>query len=273
MARRKNIPYTIPYRVIAPLLLVLVSIGLLVMILKGFFTSYPYFNITKVTVKGIDQDAYAGFTRALYNKNIFSQNLAALKKQLEQEIPDVLCLFIERRLPGELLISLKKRTAIAQVKFLRFHPIDESGLLMQAASDIAFSNLPIILGIEYKAQKGAAGKYYSISEARNALGLIQEKNNSALLQGYSITKVKLAKEKVNSFFLIEQNNSLSTEVEVKFDPQKPYEAVHVLGLLLVKRKNALPVFLEGRSVLGNIEYIDLTNTHSPIVLEKKEKRK
>ena len=52
-------------------------------------------------------------------------------------------------------------------------------------------------------------------------------------------------------------------VEVKFDPEKPVETIKVLALLLLKR---------GLSI-GNLEYIDLKNLNSPVLLEKKEKNR
>ncbi len=280
MARRKNKNFTLPVTIVVPFVLSLICSGLFIMILRTFFSRYPYFNVSKVSVRGIEEGGLFEFKRSLLGKNIFSYGFTNLKKQVEEAGGGIVCVSIERRLPGELLFTLRKRVTVAQIKFFRFHPVDESGMLMPGASDIAYEGLPVIFGLESKTQKGNLEKYYSVSEARNALTLIQQKNNSPLLRNYVITKINLRKQKMSSFFIIENsheplpplvNNSFSRqEVEVKFDPQKPTETINVLGLLLEKRKNMPEVSLSRQDSLCNIEYIDLTNTNSPIVLEKKE---
>ena len=143
---------------------------------------------------------------------------------------------------------------------------------------MAFEGLPVIQGLAYTLQKANA-KYYSLEEARKAIILIQEKNNLASLKEYTLLKITLAKQKTSTFILSEnflmkdlsKNVLAKAQVEVKFDPLKPVETIRVLGLLLSKRKLAAFSQGENKDSLGGIEYIDLTNTNTPIVLEKKAK--
>lgn len=278
MPRRKNRSYTIPGKLVASLILTAISISLFFLLLKVFFNRYPYFNISKVSIIGVDEGPYSSFRQKLIGKNIFTLDLSRLKKQIEQEVGDSECVAIERRLPAELRVSLRKRVAAAQVKFLRFHLVDESGALMPGASDLAFEGLPVIQGLAHTPQKANA-KYYSLEEARKAIILIQEKNNLPSLKEYTLLQINLARQKTSTFILSEnflmkdlsQNVLAKAQVEVKFDPLKPVETIRLLGLLLSKRKFAAFAQGQGKDSLGGIEYIDLTNTNTPIVLEKKAK--
>ena len=278
MPRRKNRSYTIPGKLVASLILTAISISFFFLLLKVFFNRYPYFNISKVSIIGVDEGPYSSVRQKLIGKNIFTLDLSRLKKQIEQEAGDSECVAIERKLPAELRVSLRKRIAVAQVKFLRFHLVDGSGVLMPGASDVAFEGLPVIQGLAYTLQKANA-KYYSLEEARKAIILIQEKNNLASLKEYTLLKITLAKQKTSTFILSEnflmkdlsKNVLAKAQVEVKFDPLKPVETIRVLGLLLSKRKLAAFSQGENKDSLGGIEYIDLTNTNTPIVLEKKAK--
>ena len=81
-------------------------------------------------------------------KNIFSQELSLIKRQIEEELGDVECRAIQRRLPGELILFLRDRSALAQLKIRPFYPIDASGMIMDNPSDLAFPLLPVILGLE-----------------------------------------------------------------------------------------------------------------------------
>ena len=278
MPKRKNKAISVPGKIIVLVSLVAVSILLFFLMLKNFFNRYAYFNINKVTIVGVNESAYRSFARRLFGKNIFSVDLGRLKNQVEQETGDSECVRLERRLPGELRFTLKRRIAIAQVKFLRYHCVDESGMLMAGASDIAYEGLPVIQGLEYKFQQANA-KYYALEEAKKILVLIQEKNRMHSLKDYTIIRINLAKQKTSSFFIAEntlpddlsKDNFSKAQIEVRFDPDKPVETIAVLGLLLEKRKASGNAKKEGKGSLAGIAYIDLTNTFSPVVLEKKDK--
>lgn len=278
MPKRKNTTTKVPGKLIVLVSLVAVSIFLLFLMLKNFFNRYAYFNINRITIVGVNESAYRSFAQRLFGRNIFAVDLARLKNQVEQETGDSECIRLERRLPGELRFTLKRRIAIAQVKFSRYHLVDESGMLMAGVSDIVYEGLPVIQGLEHKFQQAHA-KYYALEEIRKMLILIQEKNRTRSLKDYTIIKINLAKQKTSSFFIAENtlSNNFSkdifskAQIEVRFDPEKPIETIAVLGLLLERRKASVNDKKEDKDSLAGIAYIDLTNTVSPVVLEKKEK--
>lgn len=265
MPRRKSRNYKPPVTFIAICILVAAVSVIFAFALKMFFMRYPYFNITKVSIYGVDESRYADFKRRLIGKNIFSLDLITLKDHIEQEQQDAQCISVQRRPPGELLFFLKKRIPIAQIKLLRFHLVDDSGAISLKASDLAFADLPIILGLQDKPQKLQSKKSFPPIELRNVIALLKEKNNFSSLNDYTITKIHISADRADALYLAEnftksaalKNTSAIEPVEVKFDLDKPAETVRVLGLLLRKR------------ALRDIEYIDVKNINSPVILEKK----
>lgn len=264
MPRRKNRNYKVPLKAAVSCAIVLAIGTVTAFTLKMFFMRHPYFNIARVSIQGAQDLPYADFKRRLIGKNIFSLDLAALKKQIEAEQENVRCTHLQRRLPGELLFSLEKRIPVAQIKLLRYHLVDNLAQVMPYASDLAFADLPVISGLQVKMQ---GKKFYPCAELQNAIELIKEKNGLSSLSAYKITRIHIAEDKTNSFYLLEDSSGEESEknaparmpVEVKFTLDKPAETAKVLSLLLKKRP------------LRIIEYIDLKNTDSPVILEKKEK--
>ena len=250
--------------------LVLILAGAIVSVraLEAFFSRNACFNINKVSIEGMEDGAYSEFKRGLLGKNIFLQNLGRLKKQIEDVSGLGECLFIQRKLPGELLFFLKKRIPVAQLKLSRFYLIDESAVIMPGASDLAFEGLPLILGLENRLTR---------PELKMAVRLVQEKNNFSSLNDCRITRISLSRQSASTFYITEnfkQSDLLKSgapkpQIEVKFDPGKPEETIKVLGLLLNKRKASHRESGLDLSLLENIEYIDLKNTDSPTLLEKK----
>ena len=255
---------------------------ILAAVLKAFFYHYPYFNISRIVIKGAEEDKYAGFkahfTSRLMGKNIFSQKLSSIKREIEEELGDVECRAIQRRLPGELILFLNDRSAIAQLKLGRFYPIDASGMIMDNPSDLAKPFLPVILGLEDAIERPKKGKLCSVLELKKAIELIERKNSAPNLGDYLITRVSLNRNKTNSFFIIKKypvedvskKMYPQKEVEVKFDLDRPGDVVDVLALLLDKRKG-LSAMPSGGRALENVEYIDLKDPDSPAVLETKKK--
>lgn len=302
MARRKTKNFKIPFKLIGILLFFISSILISAALLKAFFCRYPYFNINRIVIKGVEEDKYAEFkvhfTSRLMGKNIFSQKLSLIKRQIEEELGDVECRAIQRRLPGELILFLRDRLAIAQLKLGRFYPIDASGMIMDNPSDLAHPFFPVILGLEDEIESPKKGKLCSVLELKKTLLLIERKNSAPHLGEYLITRIKLAKNKTSSFFIIQRDmlsygeRSRTTpppgkgsiekypaedvsrktypnkEVEVKFDLDRPGDVINVLALLLDKRKGLSDVS-SGAQALADVEYIDLKDPDLPAVLETK----
>lgn len=264
MPRRKDREHKIPLKIIVSCAIVLAIGAIAAFTLKMFFTRHHYFNISRVSMQGAQESSYADFKRRLIGKNIFSLDLKALKRQAEAEEENVRCALVQRRLPGELLFVLEKRVPVAQIKLLRYHLVDNLAQIMPYASDLAFADFPVIYGLQDRIQ----GKKSSPSpELEKAVELIKEKNSISALGAYKITRINIAADKTSSLYLLEESasgESLKSAfapalVEVKFILDKPGETARVLALLLKKRP------------LQAIEYIDLKNTDSPVILEKKEK--
>ena len=284
MARRKTKNFKIPFKLIGISLSFISIILISAAVLKAFFYHYPYFNISRIVIKGAEEDKYAGFkahfTGRLMGKNIFSQKLSSIKREIEEELGDVECRAIQRRLPGELILFLSDRSAIAQLKLGRFYPIDASAMIMDNPSDLAKPFLPVILGLEDAIERPKKGKFCSVLELKKAIELIERKNSAPNLGGYLITRVSLARNKTSSFFIIKKypvedvskKAYPQKEVEVKFDLARPGDVVDVLALLLDKRggSSAMPF---GGQALENVEYIDLKDPDSPAVLETKKNEK
>ncbi|OGX23158.1 MAG: hypothetical protein A3J51_05085 [Omnitrophica WOR_2 bacterium RIFCSPHIGHO2_02_FULL_45_21] len=293
MAKRKNKNYIFLGKLLLLLLLIVVCIMAALSMLKAFFAGSSYFTITRVAIEGLGPlettalpEETKRFLTGLVGKNIFSQNLKAIKKQIEASA-DIECILISRRMPGELVFKLKKRIPLAQLKLTRYHLVDPAGILIAGASDAAYGNLPVILGLENKNSQGEAQQYYpGTPELSLALELIKEKNNAPAMTHYRLTRVHLLNHKASSFFIVEnfpesgliKKNTPLVQMEIKFDLQRPVETIRLLGALLdklqapgnprVPRREQ-----EGVSPLEGIEYIDLRNTDSPLVMEKKKNKR
>ena len=284
MAKRKNKNFKIPLKFVGIVLFFISIVLIATALLKAFFYRYPYFNINRIVIKGVEEDKYAEFkahfTSRLIGKNIFSRELSLMKRQIEEELGDVECLAIQRRLPGELILFLRDRSAIAQLKLGRFYPIDASGMIMDNPSDLVFPVLPVILGLEDEIESPKKGKLCSVLELKKTIELIERKNSASNLGDYLISRVNLAKNKASSFFIIKkylvEDVSKKTypkkEVEVKFDLDRPGDVINVLALLLDKRKDLSDISSGGDSLTG-VEYIDLNDPDSPAVLETKKNEK
>jgi cell division septal protein FtsQ len=269
MLRKKNKNYRLLVRFIVICISVLAGCAISVAMLKRFFAKAPYFNITKVNVLGVEESLYSGFKRRLIGKNIFSQDLRALKTQIEQEEPDIKCISIQRIPPGEVVFILKRRLPLAQIKLVRFHLVDDEASILPQAQDLAFEKLPIIYCPADISKMLQGKRPYPAAELRSVIELLKEKNNLPALNDYAITKIHILTQRAHSFYLVEnftkeqseRNSSPLLPVEVRFDLDKPAETARVLALLLKK------------TPLSNIEYIDLKNVNSPVILERKEKGK
>lgn len=299
MARRKTKNFKIPFKLIGISLSFISIILILAAVFKAFFYHYSYFNISRIVIKGAEEDKYAEFkkhfTGRLMGKNIFSQKLSLVKRQIEEELGDVECRAIQRRLPGELIVYLSDRSAVAQLKLGRFYPIDAGAVIMENPSDLANPYLPVIAGLEDAIESPRKGKLCPAPELKKVIELIEQRNSSPGLSGYLITKVSLAKNGTSSFFIVHKDESPGVmekspvkkhpsgdalkksypikEVEVKFDLNRPGDVINVLALLLDKRANSSGA-LSALRPLADVEYIDLKDPDSPAVLEtKNEKQK
>lgn len=279
MAKRKSKEPKIPVKLLVSLAFFAAGILGAWGLARVFLTGHPYFNINKVSVEGAEGERYLELRQRLIGKNIFSQDLYALKKQIEQWPSDTECVAIRRRLPAELLFTLKKRVAIAQLKLGRFYPVDYAGVIMGRPSDISIGVLPVILGMEEKSQKAKGARSYSLRDARLAIELIRQKADTAALSDYKITKIDVRGQKASSFFIVrnftaqgmKMNAVSNPEAEVRFDLDKPQETIKMLALVIARRRNLPSALQEGVSPLAGIEYIDLRDVSSPVVLEKKNK--
>lgn len=271
MAKRKNYKASVGF--ISILFFVLLVIGVSIGLFKVFLNKYPYFIIQTLTLEGDKElcsklHSYLG--KKLLGENIFYIKLESLKKQIEEELANVECRSIERKFPNEVVISLALRVPVAQLKLLRFYPVDSTGMIIGNPSDLAFGNIPVILGIEDKIQKPKIAKTYSFFELKLALNLIREKNSIKDLDNYRLTKVSFTKTGDVSFFIIDNSNdsfkdkiaASISQIEIKFDPQELNKTLRVLGLILGKQ----------HSSLENIEYIDLKNPSTPVFMEKKKNK-
>lgn len=265
MPRKRDRDYKVTFKVIVPCAIILAIGTVAAFALKMFFMRHHYFNISRVSIHGAQDSPYADFKRRLIGKNIFSVDLKGLKRQIEAEQENVRCAFVQRRLPGELLFFLEKRTPVAQIKLLRYHLVDNLAQIMPYASDLAFADFPVILGLQDKMQ--GRNSYAACPELERAVELLKEMDNIPALSAYRITKINFSSDRTNSLYLLEESSggeslsgvSRAAPVEVKFSPDKSIETARVLALLLKKRS------------LQTVEYIDLKNIDSPVILEKKEK--
>ncbi|MGE4357640.1 MAG: cell division protein FtsQ/DivIB, partial [Candidatus Omnitrophota bacterium] len=109
------------------------------------------FRLSEVYVKNhitlTGKDAFE-FTRLNPGINIFALEISALAKEISRRHPEYEDVVVKRIVPNTLIVLLKERTPIVQIKMVKFYPVDKNGFIIPYGKDIPYDNLPIVMGID-----------------------------------------------------------------------------------------------------------------------------
>jgi len=130
---------------------ILISVVSVIFLLLGIYATSPYFHINSIIVLGnskITPEEIESKLNVLLDENTF---LADKKKIKDIYISDpyIESIEIKSKFPSTLIFNIKKRQAVATVKFSGgFLIIDENAAVLESTQEISKTVKPLISGIE-----------------------------------------------------------------------------------------------------------------------------
>jgi cell division septal protein FtsQ len=185
--------------------------------------------------------------KKILGENIFLVDLVSLKEKIEIMHPEFKEILVRRALPNRLLVQVKRRNPVMQVKSDKFYLIDEEGVVLPSPKTFADDELPVV-------GQGAA----SINMAKHSQNSSQGVNKALLLIKEMTLNKRLAKYKIKIIDITDQRNiSFFIDignVEVKIGDTEFGKRLDTLAALLGQL---------GEDI-GRVKYIDL-RFEDPIV--------
>lgn len=133
---------------------------LVISLAKAFLYRSDYFRLRAVEIKGafvdqsITQSVTNEFFRQYKGRSIFEISLKGVHKYLATQYPDASDIAVTLALPDKVVIYLKFRRAIALVgSIYRQYPVDEDGYVLPRVDQRIARSLPVISGIDIKAEE------------------------------------------------------------------------------------------------------------------------
>ncbi|MFN7169930.1 MAG: cell division protein FtsQ/DivIB, partial [Candidatus Omnitrophota bacterium] len=146
---------------------------------------------------------------------------------------------VKRILPHKLLVVLKEREPIMQIKMSKFYPVDKNGFIIPYAKETPYANLPVILGVE--PGEITLNNFSNSLRIKKAIEIID-----ALIKGNFSWRVRVAK--INLSSLNDISFFLDDGVEVRFGALVKKEKFERLSQVLeeIKIKALSPGFIDLR---------------------------
>jgi cell division septal protein FtsQ len=229
-----------------------VIVGSLLLLIGGYryLITAPYFAVEQITVKGVKQippEQVIRQSRLKINENIFSVDLAQVKKRLETH-PWIEQASVHRILPRSLKIEIKEREAVALINLENLYYLDKNGEIFKKVSREESLNFPVITGIT-QSELSSAGRQDTEDLLGKALTLLDLASGKGWLRRSNISEINIDPELGLSIF------TADNAAQIK------------LGLDHLSRKwshlQRLLPFLQAR--IRTIRYIDLNYQKMAVV--------
>lgn len=229
------------------IIILLAAIGIGLERLKYLFADSDYFIIKTVDIRFYNEDgvlrnvSLGDITDGkIVGANIFLVDLVDLKDKIENAHPEFKNVLVKRTLPNKLIVQVKKRKPVMQIRSDRFYFVDEEGMLLPAVKSFPEQNLPVIAGIRTKI-KLTGFTAPQKQDVDNALLLIRAMADNKRLSKYQIKMIDITDIRNISFFLDTDN------VEIKIGDSEFTKRLDVLAI----------VFEQLGSDIAKVKYIDL----------------
>ncbi|MBI3990572.1 MAG: FtsQ-type POTRA domain-containing protein [Candidatus Omnitrophica bacterium] len=161
----------------------------------------PEFDIKKVEIK----DSGQGLNKLqkevewIIGRNIFYLDLKYVSDKLQKGHPEISEARVIRRFPNEIVIELKLKRPLAQVRAGRHYLIGDGGVVLPpGGSDLPYQNLPYILGTNVKPARLRVGE--RLQNTERIFKFIQVTQGKRLPPGCVITALDLSNPKEVTFF-------------------------------------------------------------------------
>jgi len=214
------------------------GIALLVLLgfsLNSFLFASDYFNVTEIEV--IDQEpdnlSYP-LARIKDNPNIFKIDLEKIAYNIERDYSDIQKAIVNRVLPNKLVIEILRRRPVAQIALIEdslknhdfdFFTVNKDGYILADIGRRAKRNLPVIYGVNIKAENVEIGRSYTHTNLIYAISFMEELKKTKFQDQYRISKIDVSQPRSMSFFI-------GDKLEVKIGDRNWKEKIENLGGIL-----------------------------------------
>lgn len=196
------------YRIIKLILKILVFIALLIGLIAYAFTS-PIFNITEINIVGnekFDSEEYISLSNLKVGDNIFNFNKSKVISNIKKN-SYVENVFIKRKLPSKLLITIEERTATYMIPLEEEEVayINSQGYILEKSKE----KLPLtmITGISTEIENIIEGNRLNNDDLEKLQNVIQIKD--------TMNNIKIDKELTSIDVSNKSNYILTLEKEAK----------------------------------------------------------
>ncbi len=228
MPRKKE--KTIPPLAVKLLIFIVSLILISLVVYKYCIKNFAYFTVTEIMV---DPTLGLGEERELKKikgKNIFTVNLREIYAKLLPRYPYVADLKVIKRYPNQIVITGKKRVALARAVIQgRTITIDESGVVLPDRPAKPNEILPLIYGVAHPQEMFGSGLHLEGPEVDAALKIIQAFQGNRALLPYPIVDMHV--EDISKIVLRLVNN-----LHIIIDSQNISEKIGSLGIVLSREK-------------------------------------
>jgi len=224
----------------------LIIIALLIIIggikgIKEVLFKLPAFNIERIILEGssLTTEEVAKFCDIDLPVNIFEINLDEVAIDIKRLHPEIEDVFVKRRLPDTLLISIERRKPVAEIKVQdRFYQVDKDGFILPGYSTDSSLELPEIVGLRESIILRSLLKECNSDRLHYALRILKSLKENGIVKSHKVSRIDVSN--LRSIIFI-----LDNKVEVKVKRDDYERSIKVLG-------ESLPSI-----DLDEVEYIDL----------------
>lgn len=212
---------------------------------KAYIYRSDYFKLRKVEVKETLMDPRcvneirSRILNANKNKSVFRIDLKEMANVLRRTYKDSKDVYVTLELPDKLVVSLKVRRAVLQVRADKLYPVDEEGVILPAVDILALKWVPVVDGVQVSAED----RRRMIIDSRNL------RASMVLLRGIANAK-PVADQGIESIDVKDLGNIvfyLKNGIEVRIGGEDFKERLNVLAKTLK----------DPRLIMERIKYIDL----------------
>ncbi len=227
------------------LVVIAIFLGVIFLLGKAYLYKSDYFQLRRVEIRDtfLDQRSLISIKSrilsAYKSKSVFSLDLKAIAQNLQATYPDAKDISVTLMLPDKLVISLKLRKAIAVIKADKLYPVDEEGVIIPVADQSALKWVPVINGVQLKANE-RRGRQVSSNNLKIAIDLLRNIKDVKLVADYGVDNVDVRDLENISFYL-------RNGIEVRIGSGNFKDRIAVLGKTLK----------DPRLIMDRIKYIDL----------------
>lgn len=239
-------------KIFLPAIAVILISFFLIFRVRASFQDSGYFNIkTIVIVSGANLDlAKDAYLKNLVGENIFDIDLTRTAYAIIKKYPGILDAQVLRNLPNQLIVKIKMRQPVAQIKLNKYFLIDRQMVILPESLDEPKEGLIAITGLENRII--TAGSRLSSKEIATALNFIDSLKVTKELNDYKITEINVRRLADTSILLMPksnlgQNTLAKNLIQVKIGAEDFDNRLKILARLLAGIKPDL----------DKIKYIDL----------------